>query len=349
MLQYHSLSFSLFLSLYNTKCHPFFVSYLSSALEKLAPRTVSYEEQSTALREQLASVYQSQEEWSKAAQTLAGIDLESGMRVIDPEYKLGMCVKIAMLYLEDEDAVGAETFIKRASSLLSSCTNEELELQYKSCYARLLDSKRRFLEAATRYFELSQVGHKLIEGGRRLDEGDVMKALSAAITCTILASAGPQRSRMLATLYKDERTSRLPILHPFLEKVYMERILKAEEVENFAMSLAPHQLARLPDGSTVIERSVMEHNLEAASKLYSRIYISELAALLGIPDRDKIEKAAGKMISENRLQGKLDQVDGVITFGEGINSLELKDKVIMNLCRTADSALNNAIARGLVS
>ena len=28
-----------------------------------------------------------------------------------------------------------------------------LELQYKTCYARILDSKRRFLEAALRYYE----------------------------------------------------------------------------------------------------------------------------------------------------------------------------------------------------
>ena len=34
--------------------------------------------------------------------------------------------------------------------------NVELELKYKSCYARILDSKRRFLEAATRYYDLSQ-------------------------------------------------------------------------------------------------------------------------------------------------------------------------------------------------
>ncbi len=32
----------------------------------------------------------------------------------------------------------------------------ELELKYKSCYARILDAKRRFLEAAQRYYDLSQ-------------------------------------------------------------------------------------------------------------------------------------------------------------------------------------------------
>ena len=35
--------------------------------------------------------------------------------------------------------------------------NLGLELQYKTCYARVLDSKRKFLQAATQYYELSQV------------------------------------------------------------------------------------------------------------------------------------------------------------------------------------------------
>ena len=35
--------------------------------------------------------------------------------------------------------------------------NVGLELQYKTCYARVLDSKRKFLQAATQYYELSQI------------------------------------------------------------------------------------------------------------------------------------------------------------------------------------------------
>lgn len=57
-----------------------------------------------------------------------------------------------------------------------------------------------------------------------VDEEELDTALRAAITCCILAAAGPQRSRMLATLYKDERSARTP-LYPMLEKVYLERIL----------------------------------------------------------------------------------------------------------------------------
>jgi hypothetical protein len=39
---------------------------------------------------------------------------------MDNEYKLKLNVRIAMLYLEDEDSVNAEMFIKKASSLVTS-------------------------------------------------------------------------------------------------------------------------------------------------------------------------------------------------------------------------------------
>ena len=39
--------------------------------------------------------------------------------MVDAEYKLEKNIKIAMLYLEDDDAVNAETFIKKAASLIT--------------------------------------------------------------------------------------------------------------------------------------------------------------------------------------------------------------------------------------
>ena len=46
--------------------------------------------------------------------------------------------------------------------------NLELELQYKTSYARIQDAKRRFLEAATRYYELSQASASLQVDGKTL-------------------------------------------------------------------------------------------------------------------------------------------------------------------------------------
>ena len=64
----------------------------------------------------------------------------------------------------------------------------------------------------------------------QVGEEDLAAALEAAVTCCILAAAGPQRSRVLANLYKDARVSRLRV-YPFLEKVYLERILQRHEVK----------------------------------------------------------------------------------------------------------------------
>lgn len=75
-----------------------------------------------------------------------------------------------------------------------------------------------------RYYELSLLG-KVEVGGKKIKEEELEMALLASVKCTILAAPCPQRSRMLATLYKDEATARLSVF-PFLEKVFMERILK---------------------------------------------------------------------------------------------------------------------------
>ena len=74
-----------------------------------------------------------------------------------------------------------------------------------------------------------------------MSEDDLTQALTAACICCILAKAGPQRSRILANLYKDERTRALPIF-PFLQKVYLERILRQDEVRscNSVVTLNPN-------------------------------------------------------------------------------------------------------------
>lgn len=108
-------------------------------------------------------------------------------------------------------------FINRAAFLLLSCNDIGVNLQYKACHARILDAKRKFIEAALRYYEISHIsqGENAVQ---LVSKEELEEALVAAIICTILASAGPQRSRVLAILYKDERCSKLPI-YPILQKV----------------------------------------------------------------------------------------------------------------------------------
>lgn len=204
---------------------------------------------------------------------------------------------------------------------------------------------------------------------------------SAAVTCAILAPAGPHRSRLLSTLIRDERTSELP-QHTILTKVFLEQIIRPKEIESFEKLLAPHQRALLPPSSnekallesiaaedarrrdeelknktqngggggdeemkdetsiekinhddesqpkmstrmgpsTVLDRSMMEHNLLAASKLYENITLKGLGILLNLSSGGS-EALARRMISQKRLKAEIDQVDETLIFlDHGSNS-----------------------------
>uniref|UniRef100_T1GF86 COP9 signalosome complex subunit 4 n=1 Tax=Megaselia scalaris TaxID=36166 RepID=T1GF86_MEGSC len=156
-----------------------------------------------------------------------------------------------------------------------------------------------------------------------------MTALKKALICTVLASAGQQRSRMLATLFKDERCQHLPA-YSILEKMYLDRIIRRCELQEFESLLQLHHKASTLDGSSILDRAVFEHNLLSASKLYNNITFEELGALLEIP-AVKAEKIASKMISEGRMNGYIDQIDGIVHFGTR-EVLPLWDKQIQSLC-----------------
>lgn len=132
------------------------------------------------------------------------------------------------------------------------------------------------------------------------------------MVCAVLAPAGPQRSRMLATLYKDDRSQRLPHFS-ILEKMYLDRVLRSNEVQEFATTLRPHQLALLADNTTVLDRAVIEHNLLSASKIYNNISFEELGALLGVKP-EQAEARASKMMMEGRMSGSIDQIERLIFF-----------------------------------
>lgn len=52
--------------------------------------------------------------------------------MLDNEYKLRQNIKIAMLYLEDDDALSAEMFIKKAATLIASCKVKPLQCLLES-------------------------------------------------------------------------------------------------------------------------------------------------------------------------------------------------------------------------
>ncbi|TFK89833.1 hypothetical protein K466DRAFT_486007 [Polyporus arcularius HHB13444] len=304
---------------------------VQDTLDIIQPRVVSYEEQINTLRFQLANILEEAEEWSEAARVLMGISLDSGQRALPDQEKLQVYIRIVRLLLEDEDSVQAERFYNRAALLAHTTTDKETLLSFKLCQARISDYSRKFLEAASRYHELSWVPE--------IDEDERSHMLSAAMTCAVLAPAGPNRSRVLASLCRDERTQELPSFK-IMEKMFRDRILRSNEIKEFEGTLKPHQLARIEISnndrlaasvvadddevhdptvstrkgpSTVLDRAVMEHNLLASSKVYNNITFRGLGALLDVTP-GAAENMARKMIEQGRLKGTIDQVEKLISF-----------------------------------
>lgn len=68
-----------------------------------------------------------------------------------------MYVRIVKLLLEEDEAAQAESYLNRASLLMTAETDTLLTLTFKLSQARILDAKRKFLEACSKYHELSYV------------------------------------------------------------------------------------------------------------------------------------------------------------------------------------------------
>lgn len=294
--------------------------------------------------------------------------------------KLRIYIRIVRVLLEADDPVSADVFLKRASMVVHAvpgtnvgisasaaaatdltaaasdpyvATSKDVEegrllgLQYKLCQARIYDAQRRFAEAAVRFQELSYIAE--------IDQEERTMMLSAAVTASILAPAGPLRSRILSALMRDERSASLPQAK-ILSKVFLDHIIRPHEVASFEKLLQPHQKAQLartgnetemlrleaesktdfsvrngqtaePSDSaasgsrakagptTVLDRAMMEHNVLASSKLYMNITLAGLGSLLNLTPAGA-ETIVRKMIVQGRLKAEIDQVDGVLTFVE---------------------------------
>ena len=288
-------------------------------LNALQSRIVSFEEQDAFLREIVAETFTKQENYTEAAMTLQGIQLESTLRPIADDTKVSTWIRICRLYLEEDDTSKAEAYLNRAKSLLYKVQDRELRLKFQLSQARISDSHCKFQEASQMYY--------LVSSSSLLDEDDRLQSLSKAIVSGVLAPAGPQRSKNLAKLFKDEKSAQLDEFG-ILEKVFLDRLISPPEVTKFANKLAPHQLARTADGSTVLTKAIIEHNLLAASRLYSNVRVDELSTLIGL-EASKVEEYSARMLEQGRLDGLIDQIDGIIIFKHN-HATPLRDEASSN-------------------
>ncbi|KAL7535074.1 hypothetical protein ACHAXR_006254 [Thalassiosira sp. AJA248-18] len=333
---------------------PQIMSVITTTLNHLPPTVESAAD--NTLRQKIFDFKVNEEEdYSTAARILSGLRMEeneASVYYLPPIERCDVFVKVAECYLEEDLTVEAEGAVTKAGTIIEStgisisAENEvkdertvTLMLRYKSTYARVLDANRKFLPAAMKYHDLSTAYMHT----DAIDADDLLSMLGRAVTCAILSPNSAQRQRVLGLVYKDERLSQLDAIPEFqshsllLTKMYLNRIVQKRELEQFESSLADHQKAIMADGLTIVERGVLEHNMVAVSHLYTSIYFTQLAELLGVVDAVKAEKVASKMISDGSLSGSIDEVEGVLRMGHPTKAKEESallhwDETITSFC-----------------
>eukprot|EP00979_Chaetoceros_neogracilis_P013246 scaffold3742_cov267-Chaetoceros_neogracile.AAC.18 len=351
-----------------------------AALAQL-PSTVEHQADN-AIRLKLFDLLVELQDFTEAANILSAYrfdENEDSPYYSTPDVKTDIYVKIAECFLHEDEIVEADTFVSKAGaavqalSMMNSMNNNQnnnnnndgggalldddqehlvsdehnsIILRYKSAHARVLDKNRKFLSAASRYYDLSALGSQT----DIIDADDLVEFLGRAATCAMLAPSSSQRQRILGMVYNDGRLGQLDSLAHFathtsiLSKMYREQVIRRDrDLIQFEDSLGDHQKAIMGDGLTIFQRALIEHNMVAVSRIYSSIYFEALGQLLGL-STEKTEKVASKMILDGSLKAYIDQVDGVICFEGGedgqVKKLVEFDGAITSFCTQLNSVVD---------
>ncbi|CAN0476563.1 unnamed protein product [Ectocarpus sp. 12 AP-2014] len=80
----------------------------------------------------------------------------------------------------------------------------------------------------------------------------------------------------------------------------------------------------------------MEHNMVASTRIYENVSFKELGTLLQIPC-EQAERVAARMITEGRLRGTIDQIEGLLQFEGDHDELQNWDERVNILCQKVNN------------
>ncbi|CAH7672282.1 hypothetical protein PPACK8108_LOCUS7091 [Phakopsora pachyrhizi] len=340
-------------------------------------RSLRFQDHLKLLREILADILEEEMDWNGAAQVLKDISMDgSNNQEMYDEYKLRTYIRIVRLLLEDDDPVSAETYLNRASLLIPITTDQTIILSFKLSQARIFDSKRRFEEASKKYHEISLTDQDLAQEERSfcLSASMVCAILAKAgpaRTRILRDLYRDSRTRelpnfaILSKMFYDQliRPDELVEFKKTLKTHHLAKLnnsfaILEEDDDNNSNSnddedrrmivaedgescLRKDQVLR--DGpETVLDRSIIQHNLLSTSKLYRNISFRALGKYLGLKPF-VVESMVRVMIQENRLRAKIDQVDGFIDFDDycKTDGIESEQVLISNVVLSGSNQKDN--------
>ena len=90
------------------------------------------------------------------------------------------------------------------------------------------------------------------------------------------------------------------------------------------------------DGYTVLEKSLIEHNILVISRIYMNIRFEEIGKFLGI-NAEQAEDIIATMVEQGRIQAVLDQGNELVEFEEEGRQQSTFNDQIREACEQIDS------------
>ncbi|KAJ1951838.1 COP9 signalosome complex subunit 4, partial [Linderina pennispora] len=125
-------------------------------LSKIQQRLSEFEDVIFRTRIRLSKVYESEEEWTKAAAELQSLPFDQAQRSYDPDFRFTQYVATMRLYLEAEDPTMAIAALQRATPLQTLVTDKLQIMLFRLSQARIFDSEHKYIEAANLYQTVAQ-------------------------------------------------------------------------------------------------------------------------------------------------------------------------------------------------
>lgn len=296
---------------------------------------VILEEATNALRYNLAKIYQVEildddENFVKAARHLGKMSLDNAPAI----QKVKSWVRCAQLYVADQLFREAEMFIQKVGQVIKFAKGQKIDAKYTRRYmsanASIQDFQGKFHSAANEYYKLSTI---------MPDPSEALEKLTAGLKCVLLAPG----SSLLSNYYKDERSPNI-VGFNLVEKMFLQRFIEKKDCVEFEKTLGEHQNQTGREGWTILEKAVIEHNLIAASNVYTNISLSNLGLVLGV-ETEKAEAISSKMITDGRLKGTIDQNKGTLQFlPHGYSELSAWDTHVGIACSSVNTIFDQLTA-----
>jgi 26S proteasome regulatory subunit N5 len=185
---------------------------------------------------------------------------------------------------------------------------EDLRVRYLALMAVLhLQDPKRYLEASTCHLEMAR--------SSATAASDSLGHLKAALLLAVLARHCPEQVQQLHVLSGERRfEAEAPLFRQLLGLFLAAELVRWPAVEAFfGAELKASSLFTAPERIGHLRDRIVEHNIRVVAKVYARLSLARLAALLEL-DPAAAEQMLCSAVVEGMVGARIDRPAGVVDF-----------------------------------